>query len=780
MPYSFYAYPSQPKAIGDVIRQALEYIKTDLRNNDHHGWEESNIVGQFLSKGILEQIDECESLGADITFLNFNVVYEIGYAIGKGKKIVLARNTSITGDESILREVGLFDTIGYATYTDSRKLANIMVSAQDKSPINVSGNINKSAPVYVVLPRERTNSEFHLLSRIKKTKLRFRSYDPLENPRMSPFDAINNTVNSYGIIIPLIPQIRTDARVHNIRAAFVAGLAKGLEKEVLILQFGDDPVPLDYRDFVCFADTNSKIDDHLSDFAPAIMQLLQSGDPEGESKPTSLLARMHLGAASAENEIHDLAEYYLETDQFRRACRGEVQIVTGRKGSGKTALFFRLRDKARAYRTNIVLDLRPEGYQLQKFKDVVLAYLELGTKEHTITAFWEYLLLLELCHKILEQDRQLHLSHSKLYEPYQELAKLYKSDEYVSEGDFAERMLKLTERILADFQGVLGNNKNGQMRLSSQELTDLLYKHDAKTLRTQIKNYLVHKRDVWILFDNLDKGWPPKGLDEYDILILKCLIEATRKLERYFRRESERCTSVLFLRNDVFEMLVDNSADRGKIGRVNIDWTDAELIREMLRLRLAVNNDDTTVPFDKLWGKIAVSHIGVEESSTYLIDRSLMRPRFLIDLTNHCRSHAVNLGKTKIDYSDFIEGEKAYSNELVESVCLEMRDVFPELQPDIKDLLYSFIGISAHQSQEEIYAIFKNYGIAESDFSKIIELLMWWGFLGVVKEDRSIEYIFTLHYNMNHLKASSRKATPPVYVINPAFWHGLDIKHTDG
>ena len=66
-------------------------------------------------------------------------------------------------------------------------------------------------------------------------------------------------------------------------------------------------------------------------------------------------------------------------------------------------------------RTTSSLDLRPEGYKLIKFKEEVLDLLSEGTLEHTITAFWEYLLLLEVCHKILEKDRVPHTRNQKLY-----------------------------------------------------------------------------------------------------------------------------------------------------------------------------------------------------------------------------------------------------------------------------------------------------------------------------------------------------------------------------
>lgn len=582
---------------------------------------------------------------------------------------------------------------------------------------------------------------------------------------------------SYGVIVPLIDSPRKDAQVHNMRGAFVAGLANGMDKELLFLQFGEDPVPLDYRDLVKSATSSKQIDDQLTAFAPAIMELVLADMAPIVAQPGSFLAQMSLGATAAENEISDLAYYYLETDEFRRVSRGEAQVVAGRKGSGKSALFFQLRDKVRPIRPNVVLDLRPEGFQLRKFKDVVLAYLEQGTKEHTITAFWEYLLLLEICHKILDNDRNFHMANGKLFQPYQDLLKSYKSDEYVSEGDFAERMLKLTERIIADFEGIVGSTP-ASTRLANDELTNLLYKHDVPTLRAKICAYLEHKREVWILFDNLDKGWPPRGLDDQDVLILRCLIEAISKIKRYLAKKDTVCHGVVFLRNDVYEMLVENTTDRGKTSRVIIDWTDQEFLREILRRRLVANDLPSDSEFLPIWQRICVSHVGTQESSSYLIDWCLMRPRSLLDIVYHCRSHAVNLNHQRIEAEDIIEGEKSYSNELVENICLEIRDIYPEVQPDVKDVLYQFIDVNVRLNHDEVVKLLEGYGISEELRPKLIELLLWWGFFGIVRDGEDIAYIYTVHYNMNHLRALVRKApNGPVYYVNPAFWAGLGIRH---
>jgi hypothetical protein len=237
------------------------------------------------------------------------------------------------------------------------------------------------------LPRTKTDLDIHLISRIKKAKLFFRSFDAEEQGRLSAQDAIRDVATSYGVIVPLLPPSRKDFQAHNIRGAFVAGLATGMDKEILLLQFGDGPVPIDYRDLVAVTKNAPQLEKQIAEFAPAITARLQSELEPVIPESKSFLARLNLGASAAENEMADLGEYYIETDEYRRALRGEVQIVTGRKGSGKTALFVQLRDNLRRHPTWIILDLKPEGYQLLKFKDLILTYMEQGTREHTITAF---------------------------------------------------------------------------------------------------------------------------------------------------------------------------------------------------------------------------------------------------------------------------------------------------------------------------------------------------------------------------------------------------------
>jgi hypothetical protein len=772
---AFIAFPASPPQIGETVRETINKVRTSKPSLTLHSWEANDIAGRCLVDPIVEKIVEADLVVADISKLNFNVVYEIGFAIGKNKRAFLLKNKAIRGDDRLTREVGIFDTIGYFSYANSHDLSKAISELKDLTPLPVHKSIeNKTAPVYLITPREKTESEIRIFSRVKKeARLFFRSFDPQEQGRISVREAIDSVSASLGVILPLISSNRTDSEIHNLRCAFVAGLSHALDKETLILQAGDDPIPLDFRDAVSIYSTPESIDKYIARFAPRITERLQGSYQLELPDLETPINKLFLGASAAENEFLDLAEYYIQTDEYQRVLRGEVQVIAGRKGSGKSALFFQVRNRLRSQKQNVVVDLNPEGFQLRKLKTLILDHLEEGTREHTVTAFWEYLLLLEICHKVLENDRGRQLHDHTIRELYQRLDETYRNDPYVSEGDFAERLLRLTEAMEDRFEERRTGGDPDQF-LTRAQITELIYKHDLPTLRRQVVEYLQHKEQVWVLFDNIDKGWIAHGVDASDLLNLRCLIEAFSKLKRDLRKAEIPFQGVAFIRNDVYELLVESMPDRGKISKATLDWTDAELLRELLRRRFVVGFSNKKSEFDVIWRSIAESHIlDGQETSDYVLKRCLMRPRALIDLLGHCRSHAINLGHERIKEDDFIQGEKAYSTDLANQISLEIHDVFP----DASDSLYAFIEAPRLMDSSRIRSSLKRAAISENHWDDLTKLLLWYGFVGIVRKNGEETYIYDVNYEMKMLQAlvSLRPEADIVYAINPAFWRGLEI-----
>ncbi len=769
---AFFAYASSPAEAGATIEAAVDAVAHRPGNADVTTWKALDIVGHFIAGEVITGIDAADVLVADITQLNFNVTYEIGYAIGRRKRVYLVRNQSIAEVDPLIREVGIFDTLGYKTYVNSVGLASLLSDLSCANPIDIAQPLNQAAPVYLIEAMYKTDWASRIVSRLKKARFTFRNFDPAETPRLSAFDAIANVSQSHGVVVPLLSQTHEGCRVHNMRGAFIAGLADGMAKPLCMLQNGDDPVPLDYRDLVRVTYKLDDVNEHIAEFSGEVAEALQRGKAIVRDRTPTFLQSVDLGASSAENEMRSLEKYYLATDQFQKALRGEAHLVVGRKGSGKSAVFLQIRDRERSRNPtkNIVLDLKPEGYKLVKFKEMVLQFLAEGTFQHTITAFWEYVLLLEICYKVLEKDVGRHVRDHSLYDPYRKLADLYNVSSYYSEGDFSERVGALIENIRSEYSFRYADK--GDVRLSAAQVTELVYQHDFRQLQTQVIEYMKHKEVLWLLFDNIDKGWPTTGLKHEDLLIIRSLIDATRKIQREFSKNDVAVYTAIFLRNDVYELLVRETSDRGKEASVMLDWNDADMLRDLIRLRLVATSGLEESDFQSVWSRLCVSHYAGEESSQFLIDRSLMRPRFLINLISQCKSAAINRGHSIIEQSDIEKGLAAYSSDLLVDVELEINDI----APGCGESLYALIGSKPMLTHKELIALLQSYGITTVDIDRIFDLLLWYGVLGIQIAQADTKYIYDLNYSMPILKGMLRKGRETSrFEINKAFCPALMI-----
>lgn len=661
-PYVFVAFAATPSWLYDTINAAISNANASRTRFAYHGWPANDIPGRPLAGPVQSGISNAAFVVADISTLNLNVIYEIGFAIGTHKRAYLIRNADYAPKPHLAAKAGIFDTLGYQQYQNSESLGRILSSITDLAPLDIAKPLDAKAPLYLLESPIKGDTMLRILSSVKKTRFKFRSFNPSEDARLAASDAIAHVARSHGVIVPLLSDDLQDSPVHNVRASFVAGLAHGMEKPTLVLKpFGFD-APLDLRDAVKEYSRLEDIDAHIHQLALDVVDSTQRLEPLA-APPDRTLARLTIGDPMAENEFQTLGDYYLRREEFHRTLRGEVNLVVGRKGSGKTALFSQVRDDLRRDPTIVVLDLKPEGYQLVKLREQVLDFLHAGAKDHLITSFWEYLLLREVAHKLLEKDRQRHMRDHRLYSHYTALRVAYRESPHIVEGDFSERLANLAASVADEFQGRF-DDQHGR-RLSADDVTQIVHSGSLRKLRQTVSKYLEYKKGVWILFDNLDKGWALPGPSPTDILVLRCLIDGARKCQRDMQSGGHDFHSIVFVRNDVYELLIQESADFGKEMRASLDWSDPDMLRELLRLRLVNNGFGPDETFPKIWHAICVSHYRAQETSQYMIDRSLMRPRNLLKLFNHCKASAANLRHDTILPDDIEKGLQSYSNDLV-------------------------------------------------------------------------------------------------------------------
>ena len=170
----------------------------------------------------------------------------------------------------------------------------------------------------------------------------------------------------------------------------------------------------------------------------SVVETLQESKFVPTALPLKLLEKVDIGDLAAENEIKGLSSYFVPTGQYNEAKRGRARLIVGRKGAGKTAIFYSIRSTYKPSRQHLVLDLKPEGHQFVKLRETVLTGLSPGVQQHALTAFWNYLLLMEIARKILFDEAKYSYSIPGLRSAYLKVAKAYGEDLGPNQGYLSE------------------------------------------------------------------------------------------------------------------------------------------------------------------------------------------------------------------------------------------------------------------------------------------------------------------------------------------------------
>lgn len=753
----FAVYASDPPLIAEAIESAVRKLQQQQPQRQWSSWKDLSIPGQIVFCKICKALRATQRVVADVTTLNANVLFEIGYSIGLAAAIQPIRDRSYVRDEKVFDEFGMLDTFGYTTFENSEDLAAKLASHEAQPFPLPKLTINREQPIYLVRGSSQGEGMIHLMSALKKSGLRFRSFDPRETARLSLHEAVKQVTTSLGVIVHMAAPMRSGSTIDNARCGLVAGLAMAQGKRVLMLQEGVVRQPIDFRDVVKSYTAASQVSDHVISLIKSVVEELQESQFVAVALPLNLLEKVDLGDLAAENEIKGLSSYFVPTGEYNEAKRGRARLVVGRKGAGKTAIFYGVRTTYKPSRAHIVLDLKPEGHQFTKLRESVLEQLTPGVQQHVLTAFWNYLLLMEIARKIVDDESRMSYQNPDLRKAWLAVADRFGADARSEQGDFSERLLALVNDIIARRQSLTSIT-------SAPEITQLVYGSDIRGLNDALSSYLSasRKEAIWLLIDNLDKSWPVQSARAEDILLIRSLLEATRKLQRQFETRGTECHVIVFLRNDIYEHLVLETPDRGKDTAVILDWADPEVFKEIVRRRIS-QSANLDGDFDTLWRAIFVSHVGGEESFAYILRRTLMRPREVLRFCRTCIDVAVSRGREKVTESDVYQAERQCSEDSLVDVSFELKDVAERFC----DLPYAFDKCTVPLTSSDVDAKLRQAGLDDGEIDRARDLLIWFGFLGFWLSPEAER--FSHEYQHDLRKMRSGLINEPLYSIHPAF-----------
>ena len=403
----------------------------------------------------------------------------------------------------------------------------------------------------------------------------------------------------------------------------------------------------------------------------------------------------------------------------------------------------------------MVLDLKPEGHQFVKLREAVLAKLAVGVQQHVLTAFWNYLLVMELAHQIVRYDGSLPYRNPQLKAAFNRIGDLYPKNGETEQADFSERLLALVNEIL-------DKEKELKSLQTTGEITQLIHAKPIRELNDAITEYLsLTKRDVWLLFDNLDKGWPIQAVREEDILLLRALLAATRKLQRQFETREIDLFSVVFIRNDIYQHLILEPAERGKETAAMLNWNDVELFKDIVGRRIS-QSTNSSFSFDETWATFFTPHVRGEDSFQFILSRTLMRPREVLRFVRESVNTAINRKHEKVAEQDILDAEQSYSADALVDISLEMKDV----RLEYADVPYAFIGSRITLSRAEVEQKLREIHIPAEQVGRVLELLLWFGVLGIYVSEDEERYSYQYEHDPKMMAAGVKNYA---YCIHPAF-----------
>jgi len=232
------------------------------------------------------------------------------------------------------------------------------------------------------------------------------------------------------------------------------------------------------------------------------------------------------------------------------------------------------------------------------------------------------------------------------------------------------------------------------------------------------------------------------------------------------------CLTTIFIRKDVYDHLVNMTPDRGKESNVNLDWSDIELIKELLLKRFHYQVPELQGTFEEVWRRLFSPHVAGEESFEYLLSRTFLRPRDVLNFVRKCIQVAASRKHTRVKEEDIFVAESQYSVDMLDEMRYEIRDVYP----DIPDFALSFLNVEEPFSTDELYLRLMDAGIPETQLEEVKNVLLWFSFLGMHSGETD-SYAYKMFYDVSKLEAytKSKNNSQTLYTIHPAFRKALTL-----
>jgi hypothetical protein len=474
-----------------------------------------------------------------------------------------------------------------------------------------------------------------------------------------------------------------------------------------------------------------------------------------------------LGQQIAENDGVLLLSNFIETPEYRSIIETkDSTVVVGRRGTGKSAMFAKLRDFWGEQKHSDVIAIAPEDFQTIQFRSVFSNFDGKYSHIRAVSKIaWKYGLLIEmlslLSRKFRTRDQMGdHRKVEAQIKHWQQSA-----NEFLVK--LSARLLPIVKRQGAESEVIIGGLHS---MLEIREVEDAF---DALLRQSQNRFY--------VLIDRLDEGYEN---DEIGAAIVSGAIAASAELNKRF--ESVRC--VIFQRDNILRAVqkFDPDYTRNIEGEVtSIHW-DTHQLQNLVGKRLNVAFDIGLENAQRIWDRCTADEgFGRELQGIggfkKCLQFTLYRPRDLLALLNQAFYNAGRENRDVIVLKDLEKTAKAISGSRLDDLKKEYSSVFPSLSAAVS----IFDGLSPEMTFGEATSVLDSLPL---EISKLTQQALAEQDYAILKSEGVLRALYSVGFIGTHDAHSStftfchdgrqpdREFSPSDQVlIHPCYWIALNL-----
>ena len=325
--------------------------------------------------------------------------------------------------------------------------------------------------------------------------------------------------------------------------------------------------------------------ERIAELLSEAVSLYQSTYSDRSQTKKKLLQKIDFGTGVAEDEVKRLREYFVQTDYWRQMFSGETDIIRGDKGTGKSAIYQLLLQRAD--------ELIDQGIRVFPVEQGI--HLRKLSEGHIKTeSEFRWLWKITLVSIIAVNLDAIGLKDSDLNRILMKLEDAQRAPS-VHKAHAAVRFLKYFARSLAKFRIAVSPSSHaegipefsigpGEPIQPSWEEYFAFIDDDLETLNSILRE---RDRKVWIAFDRLDGIF--LNNQELEAAALRALIRVYIDLKDI---KYSQLTMKVFIRNDFWNQIMYGGEVFREATRVTGDTTltwDSNSIRALIVRRLLAN-----------------------------------------------------------------------------------------------------------------------------------------------------------------------------------------------